>query len=150
MRLFAVGLASNGSGTGGDKATQITKDVTITRSTASQPLTVFGEYSPARIFAASSSRHACTCARRSSSSATAPKAGNRCRSRMVPHFSRLFADRMVLSRTFLSSNDAAYASKRVLGVALGGVATASRSASSCARASSAFAFVALHELMRPH
>jgi hypothetical protein len=30
MRIFAVGLAANGSGTGGDAATQITKDVTIT------------------------------------------------------------------------------------------------------------------------
>lgn len=30
LRLFAVGLASNGSGKSGDKATQITKDITIT------------------------------------------------------------------------------------------------------------------------
>jgi hypothetical protein len=30
MRIFAVGLAANGSGTSGDKATQITKDITIT------------------------------------------------------------------------------------------------------------------------
>lgn len=30
LRIFAVGLAANGSGTGGDKATQITKDLTIT------------------------------------------------------------------------------------------------------------------------
>lgn len=39
MRLFAVGLASNGSGTGGDKATQITKDITITGGGAATPTT---------------------------------------------------------------------------------------------------------------
>lgn len=38
MRLFAVGLAANGSGTGGDKAAQITKDIAITGGgTATNP-----------------------------------------------------------------------------------------------------------------
>lgn len=34
VRIYAVGLAANGSGTGGDKATQITKDITITGGTS--------------------------------------------------------------------------------------------------------------------
>ena len=40
LRIFAVGLAANGSGTGGDKATQITKDIAITGGgTATTPPT---------------------------------------------------------------------------------------------------------------
>jgi hypothetical protein len=39
LRLYAVGLAANGSGTGGDKATQITKDITVTGGSAATPTT---------------------------------------------------------------------------------------------------------------
>ncbi len=37
IKLWAVGLAANGSGTGGDKAAQITKDITVTGGSTTPP-----------------------------------------------------------------------------------------------------------------
>ena len=78
-------------------------------------LAVRGETSSAATRAATPSRHAMICARRSDGISSDPKAGRRWLPSRSSHFLRPAADRMEPSAIFLSKSRAAYASKRVVG-----------------------------------